>query len=85
MLPSFSMDTMLSTIVEYHIAEILLVPPIIIRLVRDPIVSKYDLSCIKRFSSGAAPLSEEILVLLEQRFPNTGFKQGYGMSESCSW
>lgn len=84
MLPTFTMPTMLSTIRDYQIKEILLVPPILIRLVRDPIVSQYDLSCIKRFSSGAAPLSEEILILLEKRFPGTGFKQGYGMTESCS-
>ena len=59
-------------------------PPILIRLVRDPIVDEYDLSFLRRFSSGAAPLSEEILHLLKARFPQTGFKQGYGMTESCS-
>lgn len=84
MLPSFSMESMLNTVVEYKITELLLVPPILIRLVRDPIVSKYDLSHVRRFSSGAAPLSAEILHLLEQKFPQTGFKQGYGMTESCS-
>lgn len=75
---------MLSTIVEYKISEILSVPPIIIRLLQDPIVSKYDLSHVKRFSSGAAPISGEILQKLQDRFPWTGFKQGYGMTESCS-
>ncbi|KAI5195403.1 acetyl-CoA synthetase-like protein [Aureobasidium subglaciale] len=84
MLPSFSMPTMLSTVVKYKIKELLLVPPLLIRLVRDPEVDKHDLSHIERFSSGAAPLSEEILQLLQKKFPNTGFKQGYGMTESCS-
>ncbi|KAL4862160.1 hypothetical protein BDV12DRAFT_49328 [Aspergillus spectabilis] len=84
MLPSFSMESMLETIVEYQIAEILSVPPIIIRLLQDPTVSKYDLSHVKRFSSGAAPISGEILQKLRDRFPWTGFKQGYGMTESCS-
>lgn len=84
MLPSFTMESMLTAICEYQIAELLLVPPIIIRLVRDPIVDKYDLSHVSRFSSGAAPLSEEIIQLLQKKFPNTGFKQGYGMTESCS-
>ena len=75
-------------------------PPILIRLVRDPLVDKYDLSFLRRFSTGAAPLSEEILHLLKKKFPQTGFKQGktfgfcvsrsaddaqaYGMTESCS-
>ncbi|KAI1825853.1 acetyl-CoA synthetase-like protein [Xylaria intraflava] len=84
MLPTFSMETMLSTISEYQIAELLLVPPILIRLVRDPIVDRYDLRCVKRISSGAAPISEEILQLLKDKFPGSGFKQGYGMTESCS-
>ncbi|KAK2786034.1 hypothetical protein FQN52_008030 [Onygenales sp. PD_12] len=84
MLPSFSMESMLDAITAFQITEILLVPPILIRLVRDPIVSKYDLSHIRRFSSGAAPLSAEILNQLQQKFPGTGFKQGYGMTESCS-
>ncbi|KAK5137216.1 hypothetical protein LTR08_000721 [Meristemomyces frigidus] len=84
MLPSFDMKSMLDTVVEYQIKELLLVPPILIRMVRDPIVDKYDLSHLRRFSSGAAPLSEEILQLLKAKFPQTGFKQGYGMTESCS-
>ncbi|KAI1359262.1 acetyl-CoA synthetase-like protein [Xylaria arbuscula] len=84
MIPAFSMETMLATIVEYQIPEILVVPPILIRLVRDPVVDKFDLRCVKRFSSGAAPVSEEILQLLKEKFPGSGFKQGYGMTESCS-
>ncbi|KUI61164.1 4-coumarate--CoA ligase-like 1 [Cytospora mali] len=84
MLPMFTMDSMLSAIVEYQIKELLLVPPLIIRFVRDPVVDNYDLSCIEVFSSGAAPISEEILGLLKRKFPGTGFKQGYGMTESCS-
>ncbi|KAL1640155.1 hypothetical protein SLS58_007269 [Diplodia intermedia] len=83
-LPSFTMRSMLATVQKYRIRELLLVPPILIRLIRDPIVAEYDLSCVRRFSSGAAPLSAEVLQLLRERFPGTGFKQGYGMTESCS-
>ncbi|KXJ89525.1 hypothetical protein Micbo1qcDRAFT_137381 [Microdochium bolleyi] len=84
MLPTFTMEGMLETVQKYQMPEMLVVPPILIRLVRDPIVDKYDLSCVKRFSCGAAPVSEEILQLLSKKFPGTGFKQGYGMTESCS-
>jgi len=84
MLPQFTMEGMLNIIVEYKLGELLMVPPILIRMVRDPIVDKYDLSHVTRFSSGAAPLSEEIIQQLKAKFPNTGFKQGYGMTESCS-
>lgn len=84
LLPAFTMDAMLATIVAHQIRELLLVPPLLIRLVRDPLVAQYDLSCVQRFSSGAAPVSDEILALLRAKFPGTGFKQGYGMTESCS-
>ncbi|KAH8699125.1 CoA ligase [Talaromyces proteolyticus] len=85
MLPSFTMDSMLQTVQDYRIEEMLLVPPILIRMIRDrKTIQKYDLKSVKRFSSGAAPLSEEVLQLLQNEFPGTGFKQGYGMTESCS-
>ncbi|KAB5560329.1 CoA ligase [Coniochaeta sp. 2T2.1] len=85
MLPSFTMESMLDTVARYRIEEMLVVPPILIRMVREPeILAKYDLQCVKRFSSGAAPLSAKILALLQETFPGTGFKQGYGMTESCS-
>ncbi|KAK2130593.1 hypothetical protein NOF04DRAFT_1342636 [Fusarium oxysporum II5] len=84
-LSKFTLDSLLQTVSENKIKELLIVPPILIRLVREPeIVAKYDLSHVERFSSGAAPLSREILDLLEKAFPGTGFKQGYGMTESCS-
>ncbi|KAJ6780207.1 hypothetical protein PWT90_01934 [Aphanocladium album] len=83
--PKFSLDLALNAVAEYKIKEVLFVPPIIIRIVREPeLVKKYDLSHVRRFSSGAAPLSQEILTALENMFPGTGFKQGYGMTESCS-
>lgn len=84
MLPTFTMKGMLDAVVEYRLLELLLVPPILIRMVRDPIVDEYDLSFLRRFSSGAAPLSAEIIQLLKKKFPQTGLKQGYGMTESCS-
>ena len=87
MLPAFNMEFMLKTIIEYKIEELILVPPIIIRIVRDPIVAKYlpDLQrSVKRWSSGSAPTAPEIIQLLHKKFPNTGFRQGYGATESTA-
>ncbi|KAH6975144.1 hypothetical protein BKA56DRAFT_675203 [Ilyonectria sp. MPI-CAGE-AT-0026] len=84
-LRNFTLDKLLKTVADHKLKEVLIVPPILIRMVQDgKTVSKYDLSRVKRFSSGAAPLPREILTLLEKKFPGTGFKQGYGMTESCS-
>jgi acyl-CoA synthetase (AMP-forming)/AMP-acid ligase II len=85
MLPAYTMESMLQTVQDYKLEEMLLVPPILIRMVREQAtLKKYDLSALRRFSSGAAPLSDEILQLLQKTFPGSGFKQGYGMTESCS-
>jgi 4-coumarate--CoA ligase len=93
MSPQFTMPIMLDIIQKYKMKELLLVPPILIRLVRDSVVDDYDTSSIRRFSSGAAPLSKEVIDLLAKKFPNTsagrpygetGLKQMYGMTESCS-
>ncbi|CAK7223976.1 hypothetical protein SEUCBS140593_005417 [Sporothrix eucalyptigena] len=83
MLPKFTMELFLQTIVDFQIEDLNLVPPLVIRLVRDSIVAKYDLSCVKRLSCSSAPLSQEILQLLMQKMPWAGFRQSYGMTEAC--
>ncbi|CAK4031325.1 related to phenylacetyl- ligase [Lecanosticta acicola] len=85
MLPAFNMDLFLTSIITHRIRELILVPPLVIRLVRDPVVEEYlpDLRrIVKRWSSGSAPTSPEIIHLLHQKFPQTGFRQGYGATES---
>lgn len=82
MLPSFTMESMLQAICEFRLKEIHLVPPIIIRLVHDKIVDKYDLRHVERWSSGSAPISPQIIALMQTKFPGTGFRQGYGATES---
>ncbi|KAL6250147.1 hypothetical protein RBB50_002448 [Rhinocladiella similis] len=84
MLPAFTMEAMLDAICEFQIKELILVPPIIIRLVRDQIVDNYDLRHVERWSSGSAPISPEIISLLQKKFPWTGFRQGYGATESTA-
>lgn len=83
MLPKYSLEGMLQAVVKYRIDEIVSVPPILLRLARDPIVSKYDLSHVKLMTSGAAPCSPEMIKSLEERFPKTRFRQGYGATEAA--
>ena len=83
-LSEFTMENMLNMIVKHQILDLLLVPPILIRLVRDAIADRYDLSCLRRFTTGAAPVSKEIFDLLEKKFPYVTIRQAYGMTESCS-
>ncbi|PQK17957.1 hypothetical protein BB8028_0009g01550 [Beauveria bassiana] len=83
--PRFTMPALLSAISTHRIAEVNLVPPILIRLAHDPTVDDYDLGCVERWATGAAPVSPEVLAQLARRFPGTtGFKQGYGMTETTA-
>ncbi|BFZ59816.1 hypothetical protein YB2330_000837 [Saitoella coloradoensis] len=84
MMPSFEMKSFLDIVTKYKVTNLMLVPPIMIRLARDPIVNRYDLSFVKRFQSGAAPLSEEIISIFRKRWPKAGLWQGYGMTETTS-
>lgn len=58
-----------------------LVPPIILRLAKDPMVSKYNISSLRMINSGAAPLSA---TLAAEAMQATGIpiKQGYGLTET---
>jgi acyl-CoA synthetase (AMP-forming)/AMP-acid ligase II len=77
------MEDFLKAIVKFQITDLSLVPSIIIRLIRDPIVDDYDLSCLKNIASGAAPLGPDVIQQLARKMPWLGFRQSYGMTESC--
>lgn len=87
MMKKFGFEDMLKAIIQHKIEELILVPPILIRLVKDPVAQRYlsDLQrTVKRWSSGSAPTSPEIISLLQHNFPQTGFRQGYGATESTA-
>lgn len=87
MMTKFDLEDMLRLIVKHRIEELILVPPILIRIVKDPVANKHlDAlrTTVKRWSSGSAPISPEIIHLLQKQFPNTGFRQGYGATESTA-
>ncbi|XP_038122715.1 4-coumarate--CoA ligase 1-like [Culex quinquefasciatus] len=83
-LPKFEPDLFLCTIQKYEIMGAALVPPLMVFLAKHPLVDKYDLSCLRAISCGAAPLSKEIEEMVLKRLPNLlMIRTGYGMSE-CS-
>ncbi|KAM3552437.1 hypothetical protein MY1884_007203 [Beauveria asiatica] len=53
--PRFTMPALLSAISTHRVAEVSVVPPILIRLAHDPAVDDYDLGCVERWATGAAP------------------------------
>lgn len=49
----------------------------------DTEVAGYDLSCVKQFNTGAAPLATEVIAKLAQKYPGVAIRQAWGMTESC--
>lgn len=58
----------LNTIVKYRIARLYLVPPLVLFLVKSPLVDEYDLSFVKDIFCGAAPLNKDTEVYLKKRY-----------------
>ncbi|KAG5655233.1 hypothetical protein KAF25_001986 [Fusarium avenaceum] len=83
MLPQFTMENLLTSIVKFRITDLTLVPSIVLRLINDSIVDKYDLTSVKVIACGAAPVGPEVIQRLHDKMPWTGFRQSYGMTESC--
>ncbi|KAH3919402.1 hypothetical protein HBI56_026270 [Parastagonospora nodorum] len=80
-MPAFDMETFLKTIQEHRITFIYVAPPVIVRLARDKMVDKYDLSSVKMITSGAAPLTKELVDAVHKRL-NIKINQAYGLSET---
>ncbi|CAK5280617.1 unnamed protein product [Mycena citricolor] len=82
--PKFNFTEFLESIVKYKVNQLLLVPPQIVLLCKHPASKKYDLSHVKLCSSGAAPLSGELMNTVKKVLPNAAIGQGYGLTETAT-
>jgi len=80
-LPKFDVDGFCSTIQKYRCTFLYIVPPIALLLAKHPNVSKYDFSSVRMISSGAAPLTKELVDAVYARL-KIPMKQAYGLSET---
>lgn len=83
MMKRYDGDKVLQNIERFRVTELMLVPPILIAMAKNPKAKKTDLSSIKRVSCGAAPMGREISAEFELLWPNgqINVKQAWGMSE----
>ncbi|HYX41841.1 MAG TPA: AMP-binding protein, partial [Pyrinomonadaceae bacterium] len=82
MLPRFDLEAMLRAIETHRVTFAHFVPPIMLKLVKQSLVERYDLSSLKTIFSGAAPLSAEVARECAARL-GCHIKQGYGMTETA--
>lgn len=80
-MPAFNLEIFLKTIQQHKITFVYVAPPVIVRLARDSLVDKYDLSSLRMITSGAAPLTRELVEAVHQRL-KLKINQAYGLSET---
>ncbi|EXJ89381.1 hypothetical protein A1O3_02448 [Capronia epimyces CBS 606.96] len=80
-MPAFNLEIFLKAIQEHKITFIYVAPPVIVRLARDKVVDQYDLSTVRMITSGAAPLTRELVDAVYKRL-NIKINQAYGLSET---
>ncbi|PMD46648.1 acetyl-CoA synthetase-like protein [Hyaloscypha variabilis F] len=78
---SFDLHRFCSIVQEHKITYTYVAPPVVLHLAKSPVVEKYNLSSLKMITSGAAPLSKELIFAVYERL-GTEVKQAYGLSES---
>ncbi|EFJ16949.1 hypothetical protein SELMODRAFT_115483 [Selaginella moellendorffii] len=82
----YELRKMLEALIKYEVQFAPLVPPIILSLVKNPLVDEYDLSKLKlnAVMTAAAPLAPELQRAFEAKFPGVEMRQAYGLTEySC--
>jgi len=80
-MPAFDLEVFLKSIQEHKITFIYVAPPVLVRLARDPTVDKYDLTSVRMITSGAAPLTKELVDSVYKRL-KIKISQAYGLTEA---
>ena len=80
-MPRFDLAEFLGIVQKYRVTVLPLVPPIVLGLVKHPMVAQFDLSSVRLVFSGAAPLGEDMARELSAKL-GCPVVQGYGMTEA---
>ncbi|HEV8021782.1 MAG TPA: AMP-binding protein [Candidatus Lustribacter sp.] len=74
-------DDMCALIERHRVTHLKVVPALLIRLLNDPAVSKYDLSTLQTIQSGGQRLQPEVRLLSRKLIPSAFIQENFGMSE----
>jgi 4-coumarate--CoA ligase len=80
-MPQFEISAFCDIIQKHKITYSYVVPPIVLHLAKSPVVPSYDLSSLRMITSGAAPLTKELIIAVNERL-GLPVKGAYGLSET---
>ncbi|OQV03335.1 AMP-binding enzyme domain-containing protein [Cladophialophora immunda] len=78
---AYTFERFLRLVQQFKITFIYVAPPVIVRMAHDDLVNKYDLSSVRMITSGAAPLTVELITRVHNRL-GIPINQAYGLSET---
>jgi len=79
--PTTRPEEMFKLIERHKVTHIKVVPALLIRLINDPAVSKYDLSSVRIIQSGGQRMQPEVRLRTHQLIPSSFVQENFGMSE----
>jgi acyl-CoA synthetase (AMP-forming)/AMP-acid ligase II len=81
MMGRFDMEVFLSLLQEHRISVLFTAPPVGVALSQTPLIDSYDVSSLRFIMFGAAPMSAQLQLRIEERM-GTSVVQGYGLTET---
>ncbi|MEC7763680.1 MAG: class I adenylate-forming enzyme family protein [Pseudomonadota bacterium] len=81
LLPRFTAESYVEAIVRYQVAEIIAIPTMFARILRNPTFDDVDFSHVTKMMLGSSPITDGLVARLRDRFPNALFANGYGTTE----
>jgi 2,3-dihydroxybenzoate-AMP ligase len=79
--PTTRPEEMFRLIEKYKVTHIKVVPALLIRLINDPSIGKFDLSSVKLIQSGGQRMQPEVRLKTHQLIPSCFVQENFGMSE----
>jgi 2,3-dihydroxybenzoate-AMP ligase len=74
-------EDMFAQIQRHKVTHLKVVPALLIRLLNDPNIGKFDLSSLKTIQSGGQRLQPEVRLLSRKLIPSAFIQENFGMSE----
>src|SRR5882762_9105148 len=74
-------DEMLSLVEKHRVTHTKVVPALLIRLINEPSIKKFDLSSLKVIQSGGQRMQPEVRLKAQQLIPSCFVQENFGMSE----
>ncbi len=80
-MPAFNLEVFCRTIQDHKITFVYVAPPVVVHLARSDIIKRFDISSLRMITSGAAPLTRELVDAVYAKL-KIKVNQAYGLSET---